>query len=76
MRTLKELWQDCSENPEQKFRFIDWNHRTKFFQIIGLSEDQKNFKGTLDNGEEIMIPVSSDFWVEYFPGDENRARAV
>jgi hypothetical protein len=76
MTPLHELWIACGENTEQKFRFIDWNHRTKFFQIRGITEDQLSFLGTLDNGEELLIPIASDFWAEYYPGDENRARAV
>jgi hypothetical protein len=76
MTPLKVLWRNCGENPQQKFRFVDWNHRTKFFQIKGITQDQRNFHGKLDNGEELFIPIESDFWVEYYPGDENRARAV
>lgn len=76
MSTLKELWDKCGQDPHQKFRFIDWNHKTKYFQIIKLLPDGQSCLGRLDCGENLTLSLTSDFWVEYFPGDENRARAV
>lgn len=76
MKTLRDLWLESGHDKKQKFRFADWNHRTKFFCIEGLTEDGRAFLGRLDNGETLTIPVESDFWIEYFPGDEERARAV
>jgi hypothetical protein len=76
LKTLQELWVECGEDKAQKFRFVDWNHKTKFFQIVGLDQNGLHFVGVLDNGEPLSIPLQSDFWIEYYPGDEFCARAV
>lgn len=74
MKTLKELY--MGQTSSQEFRFIDWNHRTKFLKIIGYDEIKGIFHCILDSGEKIEIDDKSDFWQTYSPGDEFRACAI
>lgn len=76
METLGQLWKNVNYSSKTKFRFLDWNHKTKYFQISGLSHDGKSYLGILNTGEAYEIPVDSQFWAEYYPGDEDNARAV
>lgn len=74
MSKLKELYQ--KQKDHGKFRFIDWNHRTKYLRIIGHDELKGVFHCLLDNGEKVEISDQSDFWQSYSPGDELRACAI
>ena len=73
MQNLQELYQS---EPKAKFRYVDWNHQTKFFQVKKMSTCGKYYLGKLDCGTEAIFPVESDFWEKYFEGDEHVARAV
>ena len=70
MKKLIDLWEDSKRCNKQKFRFIDWNHQTRFLRINRLSDDETSFIVTLDNGEKMSIPVDSDFWDQYREEDE------
>lgn len=76
MKTLKSLWLESGKNHGQKFRYVDWNHCIKFFQIQGVTDDGVHYFGTLDCGRRAVFHVESDFWSSYYEGDENQARAV
>ena len=76
MDTLENLWINRGKSPEAKFRYVDWNFRTKYFQIEGITKDGKYFRGKLDCGTEAIFPRNSDFWSDYLTGDEDTARAV
>lgn len=76
MKTLSDLWLECDKKNGSKFRFIDWNHKTRFFTAEKESQDKTHLDGKLDCGTEISFPMNSDFWADYHDGDEFSPRAV
>ena len=80
MKTLEALWNEGQQNTNEKlsrrFRFVDWNHQTRFFTVKNISNDGLFFEGVLDCGTKISFPKDSDFWIEYQDGDEDSPRAV
>lgn len=74
--TLERVWVRSGRETHLRVRFIDWNHRIKYFTILGESTDGKRFVGLLDNGEKMSYPKKSKGWSLYTPDDENQARAV
>lgn len=76
LKTLDELWNATDKKSGLKFRFVDWNHKTRYFIVAKQSPDGSHLEGELDCGTKISFPVSSDFWVDYHEGDEFSPRAV
>lgn len=76
MKTLIELWIDSEKKKGSKFRFVDWNHKTRYFIVEEESEDGTHLEGRLDCGTQIAYPKDSDFWMGYHDGDEYSPRAV
>lgn len=76
MKTLTTLWQDCGRLSGHRFRFIDWNYKTRYFIAKKESEDGSHLEGELDCGTEMSFPMTSDFWDEYQEGDEHSPKAV
>ncbi len=76
MITLEQLWELAGSKRGVKVRYIDWNHRWKYFEIHGKDSAGKNLVGVLCTGESISFDKDSRHWILYTPGDENMARAV
>lgn len=76
MKTLLELWDESKHQTGGRFRFVDWNHKTRYFVVEKASEDGTHLEGKLDCGTEMSFPMNSDFWVDYHEGDEFSPRAV
>lgn len=70
-RKLAEIWKQSNQQKSLKVRYINWDHRTKYFEIHDYSEDLKKFVGKLDCGEEISFSPVSDHWVLYEDNIEN-----
>lgn len=62
---LEELWKKANCQKSLKVRYINWDHRTKYFEIHDYSQDKKRLIGKLDNGEDISFSPASDHWILY-----------
>lgn len=60
--------------PGIRLRYADWNHRIRYFSVSEVRDN--NAYGTLDSGERMTFSLESDFWIPYFEGDEDCARAI
>jgi hypothetical protein len=74
--TLDYVWKMAGRPKNLKVRFQDWSYQTKYFTLMGESEDGKRFIGKLDNGEKISYSKKSKGWALYHSGDEHHAQAV
>ncbi len=73
---LEELWIESQHKKDLKVRYVNWDHRTKYFEIHNYSPDKKLIVGKLDNGEEISFPLISQHWVLYEEEMEHFPKAV
>ncbi len=77
VQTLETWWQLFLEKGEEiRLRYLDWDHKTRFFTPKKMNEAGTHVEGELDNGEVINFPVTSQFWQEYHEGMEDGAKAV
>ena len=74
MKKLRDLLNQGSLNG-LRVRYVDWNHRIRYFQVEKLDSDGR-VHGQLDDGEAMHFASESDFWRLYNEGDENSAKAV
>lgn len=77
VQSLESWWHSVMEKGEElKLRYLDWDHRIRFFTPKRLNKEGTHLEGELDNGELINFPVKSAFWLEYQEGMEEGAKAV
>lgn len=76
MITLEQLWRVSGNKKGLKVRYMDWNHKWKYFEIHGLDKSGKKLEGVLCSGEKVSYDKNSRHWLIYSAGDENMARAV
>lgn len=76
MRRLSDLLASFNDQENIKVRYIDWDHRIKYFEIYSFSQSDEYIRGELDSGEEALYPADSLHWILYQEGFEESAKAV
>lgn len=75
-QSIDQVWKSTGKKKDVKVRFNDWDHKIRFFTIMGETEDGKRFVGKLDSGEKISYSRKSRGWSLYHSDLEFGAHAV